>query len=225
MPVIKIHKPEQLPVRELSEQLFDVWRLQLRAWLSSDQDMAQFLPRGRYSQWEAEEAYPDRIRQLVVTGPDPELPDNPTETQTEELLDKRRRQLEIFLIQVASCVSLNHYTTVVRHATSLQWVFDKIRLDYDIAQKGIHFMNLSRIHYDSSTMTPSGFYQSYRAHIINHTSRAGETIEWNNNQLLANDEVIGAAFEDLILYNVINLIDPRLTDHVHTHYKLKLRPG
>ena len=74
-------------------------------------------------------------------------------------------------------------------------------------------------------MTPAGFYQLYRAHIINHTSRAGETIQWNNNQRLAQDEVIGAAFEDHILYCVINLIDPRLTDHVSQHYQLKLTAG
>ena len=86
-------------------------------------------------------------------------------------------------------------------------------------------MNLSRIKYDSETMTPSGFYQLYRAHIINHTSRAGQTIQWNNNQVLAQDEVIGATFEDHILYCVINLIDPRLIEHVAQHYQLKLTPG
>ena len=131
----------------------------------------------------------------------------------------------VFLSQVANCVSTNHYTTVMRHAVSLQWIFDKIRQDYDITHKGIHFLNLSRLKYDPDTMTPARFYQLYRAHIINHTARAGQTIQWNNNQLLAHDEVIGAAFEDHILYSVIALIDSRLIDHISQHYQLKLTDG
>ena len=74
-------------------------------------------------------------------------------------------------------------------------------------------------------MTPAGFYQLYRAHIINHTKQAGQKIQWNNNQVLANDEVIGAAFEDHILYSVIALIDSRLIDHISQHYQLKLTDG
>ena len=66
-------------------------------------------------------------------------------------------------------------------------------------------MNLARIKYDPDTMTSAGFYQLYCTHIINHASQGGQTIQWNNNQVLAQDEVIGAAFEDHILYYVIAL--------------------
>ena len=86
-------------------------------------------------------------------------------------------------------------------------------------------MNLSRIKYDPDMMTPAGFYQLYRAHIINYTSRAGQTLQWNNNQVLAQDEVISAAFEDNILYCVIALIDLYLTVHIHQHFQLKLAAG
>ena len=74
-------------------------------------------------------------------------------------------------------------------------------------------------------MTPAGFYQLYRAHIINHTGRTGQFIQWNNNQELTQDEIIGPAFEDHILYCMIALINSRLTDHIHQHYQLKLTPG
>ena len=86
-------------------------------------------------------------------------------------------------------------------------------------------MNLARIKYNPDTMTSASFYQLYWAHSINHTARAGQTIQWNNNQVLAQDEVISAAFKDHILYCVIALIDPRLTDHIHKHYQLKLTAG
>ena len=67
----------------------------------------------------------------------------------------------IFLSHVSNCVSINYYTTVLRHVTSLQWIFDKVTQDYDIVNCGIHFMNLSRIEYDPENMTLAGFYQLY----------------------------------------------------------------
>ena len=155
MPVAKIRSPEPLPLKDLSEQKFGIWKTQLKAWLSSDDTLAPFLPTGNYSTWQAEETNPLRITELVQPGPDPDLPQNPTQAQRDQLLEKRRRQLEIFISQVASCVSINHYNTVVRNATSLEWVFDKVREDYGITQKGINFMNLRQVKYDGNTMTPA----------------------------------------------------------------------
>ena len=117
MPIAKIHPPEKLPVRGLTEQQFQVWQTQLRAWLYCDKALGHFLTDGHYDQWEAEEINPHRITELA--DPDPELPQNPTADQTADLLTKRRRQLVIVLSQVANCVSVNHYTTVLRHAPSL----------------------------------------------------------------------------------------------------------
>ena len=128
-------------------------------WLYSDEALGHFLPDSHYNQWQAEEVNTHHIQALADL--DPELPQNPTQLQRDELLTKRRKQLVIFLSQVANCVSINHYTTVLRHATSLQWILDKVRQDYDITHRGIHFMNLARIKYDPDTMTPTGFYQLY----------------------------------------------------------------
>ena len=104
MPVAKIHPPEKLPVRGLTDQQFQVWKTQLRAWLYSDEALGHFLPDGRYNTWQAEETNADRIQ--ILADPDPELPNNPTQLQRDELLTKRRRQLVIFLSQVANCVSI-----------------------------------------------------------------------------------------------------------------------
>lgn len=58
--------------------------------------------------------------------------------------------------------------------------------------------------------------------IINYVSRTGEVIHWNQNQALGGDETIGPLFEDIILLNVINLIDPRLPQFIKEYYQLKL---
>ena len=222
MPVVKIHAPEQLPLRELNEQKFSIWRNQLRVWLASDDTLAPFLATGQYSQWQSEEVNRHRILRLVDPGPDLDLQENATAQQRAALLDKRRRQLDIFISQVASCVHPNHYNTVVRHATSLQWVFDRIKQDYGISQRGINFMNLRLVQYNAETMTPSGFYHQIRSHFISHTARTGDVVEWNGPNQLAQDEQIGPTTEDLILYMAIAGIDPRLPDYIHKHYQLKM---
>ena len=50
MPVAKIHLPEKLPVRGLTEQQFQIWQTQLRAWLYSDEALGHFLPDGWYNE-------------------------------------------------------------------------------------------------------------------------------------------------------------------------------
>ena len=77
MPIAKIHPPEKLPARGLTEQQFQVWQTQLKAWLYCDEALSHFLTDGRYAEWEAEEVNPHRIADLLG-NPDPELPQNPT---------------------------------------------------------------------------------------------------------------------------------------------------
>ena len=55
---------------------------------------------------------------------------------------------------------------------------------------------------------PAGLYQLYRGHLFNNADRAGDTIFWNNNQVLNRDEDIKASYEDFILYTVIGFMDP-----------------
>ena len=74
-------------------------------------------------------------------------------------------------------------------------------------------------------MTPSSFYHQYRSHLINHAARRGETIQWKNNEVLAQDEQFGPSYEDHILYSVIEKIDERLLEFIHVHYQLKLTQG
>ena len=89
-------------------------------------------------------------------------------------------------------------------------MYDRIREQYDIQNRGIHFLNIIDLKYDPETKTPAGFYNEYRTVILNNVGRAGEVIQWNNNNALDADEVVGPLFEDVILMNVLTLIDPRL---------------
>ena len=127
MPAIKIHPPKPLPEQAISEQEFQDWQNELEIWLGEDDNMARFMTGGRYETWRSQEAYPNRVEDLHPR--DPERPQNDAANREDllaDLLAKRRRQLKTFLGQVAKCTSRNLYATIVRHATSLEWIYTKI---------------------------------------------------------------------------------------------------
>ena len=74
-------------------------------------------------------------------------------------------------------------------------------------------------------MIPARYYQRHRAHILQNVAQAGDVIHWDNNRAQANNKVVGPAFEDYILYNLIKEIDSRLFDDLQAHYYLKMAEG
>ena len=152
MPSIKIFPPKPLPDKNLSEQLFQEWKNKLEVWLGEDDAMARYMQDGIYNAWTSEEHNPQRLPALSPQDPDTPAADAANrEALVLALTNKRRRQLNTFLAQVAKCVSRGHYTIITRHATSLQWIYTQIRQDYDIQQKGIHFLNVLDLKFDPET--------------------------------------------------------------------------
>ena len=90
---------------------------------------------------------------------------------------------------------------------------------------GINFLCLSKITYDTKTMMLVSYYQRYWAHIFQNVSHGRDIIHLDNDRAPANNKVIGPAFENYIIYNVIKGINPRLQDYVQTNYHLKMRAG
>ena len=133
MPHIKIHPPKQLPEHSLSQQEFEDWQNELEIYLSQDDNMARFMADGQYNTWESQEENPNRIPELHQRDPDRPAADvENREDVMADLLNKRRRQLRTFIGQIAKSASRNMYAGIVRHATSLEWVYKKVREDYDI---------------------------------------------------------------------------------------------
>lgn len=228
MPQIKIHPPKQLPEQAISQQQFEDWVNELEIYLGQDDNMARFMSDGLYHEWLSQEQDPNRLRELLDGDPDaPEENAQNRDAKQRELLAKRRRELRTFIGQVAKSASKNMYAGIVCYATSLNWIYNKIREDYDIQTKGIHYLNIVDVTYNPDTKTPAGFYHEYRTVILNNIGRRGETIHWylaapTGHQQLAADEVIGPLFEDVILMNVLLLIDPRLPKFIRKYYQLKL---
>ena len=162
MAPIKIYPPTKLPEKGVTDLLFNIWVEEIEVYLSQDDRFTPFMRGGHYSAWEAYDASADCI--ATPAGDDAAV-DLPT----------RRAQLRTFLSIVAKACDINHYNVVTRHSTSLQWIYDKLRKDYDIQQKGIHFFNLLDLSYKpgSSVM---GFYNEYRNLIIPNLKKRGDEI-------------------------------------------------
>ena len=76
--------------------------------------------------------------------------------------------------------STRSFSAIMRHTTSLQWIFDIIKRYFDINTSGINFLNLPKLMYDARSMHPMGFYQKHHAHILQNTAHKMEVIHWNN---------------------------------------------
>ena len=129
-----------------------------------------------------------------------------------------RTSLRTLLAIVGKCVSEGHYNSVVRHSTSLRWIYDMLKSDYDIQSKGIHFFHIIGLKYEPEKVTPVAFYNQYRTIVVNNLAKAGDVIKHKNNEALTSDEKMTPMLEDIVLLNVIREIDGRLPSFVKNHY-------
>lgn len=169
MAPIKIYPPAKLPEKGVSEMLFNIWTEELEVYLGQDDTLSVFMPGGDYAEWAAFDTNPDRIARHRGEDAAAQLP-------------LRRRQLRTFLSIIAKSCNIHHYNVVTRHSTSLAWIYTKLREDYDIQQKGIHFFNLLELKFSADTNV-TGFYNEYRNLIIANLKKRGDRILWQNAEL------------------------------------------
>ena len=228
MPSLKIYPPTQLPDRNVTETQFNIWQEELEVYLMQEKDYAIFLKDGDYDTWESLETSKDRIAALKAEDIiEADVAVNRSELQAQaannEFLRNVRKNLRTTLSIIGKCVSQGHYNSVIRHSTSLEWIFNMLRSDYDIQQKGIHFFNILEVKYVANNTTPVAFYNQYRTVISNNLAKAGDVIKYKDGEELAQDEKMSPMLEDIILLNVIAEIDLRLPTFVKTHYNHKMK--
>ena len=123
----------------MSETQFHMWQEEMEVYLSQDPDFRIFLPNKTYHTWTSFEINPHRIpalkdgdileanndnRQGEIITADEAIAAN------EEKLDSIRTNLRTVLSIVGRCVSEGHYTSVIKHSTSLAWIYNMLRCDY-----------------------------------------------------------------------------------------------
>ena len=210
MATIKIYPPKTLPNEGVTDVTFSIWREELEVFLDLDERFQKFLPGGSYSTWEAEESFPGRITQLE--------PDDTNQAN----LPKYQRELRQFLTIIAKLIHPDYYNPILRHSTSLDWIYTRLRQDFDIQQKGIHFLNLIDLKWDPTAQTtPIGLYNNYRSLVMGNLGKTGDKIHWQN-KVLSEDEKLTPSHEDLIFLNVLMLLHPKLPAYVKDQYAFKI---
>jgi hypothetical protein len=182
---IKIYKPERLPKENVSDTDLQAWWNELQNYLGQDDDFHRYKSNGWYSNWTAGELLEDRITAVHAS-------DDSTKLQT------RRRQLNNYLTIIAGCCSRDHYMMIIKQATSLQWIWNKLQIIYQHEHKGKGFLSIVDIERNPTNESAVTVYNTYRAKILENLKLAGTFIEWKNTTL-ATQETLSPTFEDLIL--------------------------
>ena len=209
MSSIKIYPPNQLPAEGINDVQFEIWCEQMEVYLEIETKFRKFLPGGKYDTWTPAEQ--DEKRILTPKG-----------TDTADSLPDTRRELRQFITIVAKYVHQDYYHPIIRHSTSLKWIYKKIREDLNLQQQGIHFFNILDISWDvTEQTTPIGLYNQYRGMIIGNLAKKDDRIEWKN-ETLTSDEKLTPSHEDLILMNVLQILHPKLPAYIKEHYAHKI---
>ena len=228
---IKIYPPQKLQDKGVNETQFNIWTEELEVYLTQDDDFSVFLPGGDYEEWLSQETNPERLiaikpehraQRARADDADRAAINAAADQEDRQALNKIRKNLRTILSIIGNCVPEGQYISVVRHSTSLKWIYTTLRSDYDIQQKGIHFFNILDVKPDQNQTTTS-FYNQYRTVITNNLGKTGDDIKYKDNLALTQDEKTTPMLEDIILLNVIREIDPRLPAFVKTHYNHKMQ--
>jgi hypothetical protein len=93
----------------------------------------------------------------------------------------------------------------------------KLPKERPITPKGINFLNLFDLK-NQQADNPAGFYTRYRNLVLTCLKKQGDSVRWQNNMVLTEDEEVSPTFEDMILGSFLSLVDRRLPGHVRDHY-------
>ena len=209
---IKISKPERLPKEDVSETDLLAWWNELNNYLNQDEDFELFKQGGIYAQWEPAELDENRI--TVVMAPD-----------NETALPKRRRQLNNFLTIIAGCCSKDQYMHIIKQATSLKWIWNELTLIYQHQHKGKDFLSIIDIEWNPPHTSAMTVYNSYRAKVMENLKPKNTVLQWKNDVMTKQDEVISPTFEDHILLTVLCLINKGLPAKVKEIYGPRMERG
>ena len=160
----KIETPNQLPESGLTRVQFKTWRDSIIVYLKQNESFSPFLPGGKYAEWKRYEENPNRIDSLDATDrADIPKPDN--EGVAEKKLVKLQKDLLTMLSIIGRKVDQYDYDDVMNESTSLDSILNMIELVYDIGRKSVHFLELSKIKYETGE-SPAKFYKRIYHHFM-----------------------------------------------------------
>lgn len=201
----KVEIPNQLPESGLTRVQLKTWKESMEVYLKQNEDFLLFLPGGKYENWESAEENKDRIINLKAD-------DKPTEDTADgknKLLAKRQKDLLTMLNLIGRKVDQYDYDDVMNLSKSVQSIWEMIELVYDIGRKGVHFLELSKIKYESGE-SPAKYYKKIHHHFMDNMYKKNDILKYKKDKVLPEDEKPSPTLLNFILYYTIDSIDTRL---------------
>ena len=198
----KIEVPNQLPEADLTRVQFKSWKEGMMVYLKQNEDFLLFLPGGNYETWTAAEENGTRIAILHASE------NEGTADDKKKKLAKRERDLNTMLSIIGRKVDQYDYDDVMNLSTSVSNVWYMIELVYDIGRKGVHFLDLVKLKYESGE-SPTKFYKKVYHHFMDNLYKKHETLKYKKSKM-PDDEKLSPTLLNFMLYFTIQSIDSRL---------------
>ena len=208
----KIETPNQLPESGLTRVQFKTWRDSIIVYLKQNENFSPFLPGGKYAEWKKYEENENRIDALDASDR-AGIPDPDNEGLAEKKLVKLQKDLLTMLSIIGRKVDQYDYDDVMNESTSLDSIWNMIELVYDIGRKGVHFLELSKIKYETGE-SPAKYYKRIYHHFMDNLYKKNDILAYKSSAQTAfkmpEDEKLSPTMLNFILYYTIENIDKRL---------------
>ena len=190
---------------------FENWKQNILYTLSLDQNFVPFLV-GNVQWQKKSKASPSRD----FTNDGENIPERIRKTK-----EQKSSLLDLLLGQIANYSPLISRNTIVRNSTSIEQVWQTIRLHYGFQTTGGHFIDFSDIKLESDEK-PEDLYQRLVAFLEDNLLKQGGGIT-HHGDLLNEDEELTPSLENVIVLTWLKLLHPDLPKLIKQRYGTELR--
>ena len=191
---------------------FENWKQNLQYSLSLDGNFAPYLVEG--TQWLK------KSRSTPYRG----FQDDPETVPAAQRRSKSQKvnMLELMLGQIANYCPVSSRSTIVKNSTSMDSIWQTIRLHYGFQSTGAHFIDFASIHYEPENERPEVLYQRLMAFAEDNLLRKETDITHHGDSIIE-DEELTPSLENFIVLTWLRLINKDLPRLVKQRYGTELR--
>ena len=190
---------------------FESWRQNLLYTLSLDNAFSKFLEKG--VEWQKKTADSPK-RGFSDDGSDVPAPSRLSAVQ-------KAAQLELMLGQIANFCPVIARNAIVKNSTSLQQIWQSIRLHYGFQSSGSHLLDFADIRLQPDER-PEDLFQRLMAFTEDNLLKSDHDVT-HHGQLPSSDEDMSPSLENFVVLHWLSLLHPRLPALVKQRYGPELR--
>lgn len=190
---------------------FEAWRQNLQYTLSLDQNFASFLVPD--VTW-LKKSNNNPLRGLEDDGED--IPERSRRTAQQKLT-----HLELMLGQIANYCPVVSRNTIVKNSTSVNAIWQAIRLHFGFQTSGAHFLDFDNIKLEPEER-PEDLYQRLMSFVEDSLLQENGNI-LHHGELMDADEELTPTLENIIVLTWLRLLHPGLPNLVKQRYGPELR--